>query len=204
MAPAVEAATTLNPSGAGAGISFSNGNLTASMSSTASVGAVSTTSKSSGKYYFEVTIGATANYYELGIGNSSYSTSANPGSANSAGYGSNGFLNVNSGQCSGTFATYGSGAVIGIAVDVTNALLYVALNNTYQNSSNPVSGTGGCSLGISPPYFAALGFFAGSQSANFTVNFGNTAFVYSPPTGFSRWDLLATSTPFILNPAVVP
>src|ERR1019366_4629393 len=74
------AATTLNPSDKGAGITLSGGNLTAAGVSTNNVR--STTSKTTGKLYFEVTVnsGATGNALGVALANAGMSlTATGPG-----------------------------------------------------------------------------------------------------------------------------
>lgn len=85
---------------------------------------------------------------------------------------------------SGSFIV--SGALIGMAVDVTNNKLWLATNNVWANSGNPAAGTGGLSIaGIGTPVFPAIqipngyrvGFFPGTQGLT-------TGFAFTPPTGF--------------------
>ena len=107
----------------------------------------------------------------------------------------------------GTFAGYGAGDVIGIALDKTNGFVYWHKNGTYQNSGDPTSGatgTGGIALSLGYSGYAQSDYYfmgyAQSSAAAAYANFGGyTAdtpssaasdangygtFEYAPPTGY--------------------
>ena len=107
----------------------------------------------------------------------------------------------------GTFAGYGAGDVIGIALDKTNGFVYWHKNGTYQNSGDPTSGatgTGGIALSLGYSGYAQSDYYfmgyAQSSAAAAYANFGGyTAdtpssaasdangygtFEYAPPSGY--------------------
>tara|TARA_R110000868_G_scaffold179288_1_gene419240 strand:+ start:147 stop:1592 length:1446 start_codon:yes stop_codon:yes gene_type:complete len=107
----------------------------------------------------------------------------------------------------GTFAGYGAGDVIGIALDKTNGFVYWHKNGTYQNSGDPTSGatgTGGIALSLGYSGYAQSDYYfmgyAQSSATTAYANFGGyTAdtpsspasdangygtFEYAPPTGY--------------------
>lgn len=95
--------------------------------------------------------------------------------------------------------------IVGIAVDMDNHNLYIAINNTYQNSGNPTSGatgTGAISFDDTETVAIAMtgyslgggndtivegnfgGYTAYSNSTNNTDANGYGAFTYAPPSGY--------------------
>lgn len=194
--------TTFNPSDKSATITLSNGNLTATSSTSVGQAVRSTTSYSSGKIYFEVTLGTVTTDIAIGIANSSW-TLSDPGQLGSNTQ-SVGFYAVsptqaiyyNSSQLSTGASASSNGEIVSVAVDFTNKLIWVktavmiAASQPWNNSSsaNPATGTAGVSFsGIAAgPYFVTFDTLEGGSVA--TVNFGNTAFNRAAPSGFSPWD----------------
>jgi hypothetical protein len=178
--------STLNPADSAAGFTFSNGNLTWSNSTNTQV-TRSTTSKTTGKWYFETRVDNVTGSLRTGIANSSLSLSG------SFGLDANGVAVLSTGQLAFNYSTLcnfsavSAGDIIGVAFDVPNSLIYFSVNGTWQCSGNPSAGSGGYSISMTGPYFAtnATGTVSGARGA--TVNFGKTAFSYSIPTGFSAW-----------------
>ena len=86
------------------------------------------------------------------------------------------------GATSPTAAIY---MVIGFAYDGNANKLYVCINGTWQNGSDPVAGTSGYAItapGLYMPAFStndyrALGF----------LNTGKTPFTFGPPQGYQPW-----------------
>lgn len=171
---------TLDPAYIGTGLTLSNGNLTVTHTGTIDWRSVrSTIGKSSGKWYWEVTIGTTgANYIMLGDG-MGFST-ANYHTISTTGQGYYGLDGTkwynNSGAAFG--ATYTAGDVIGIALDATSG----ALEGSIECFKNNVSQGTIDYLG-SGPYYAALSLY--NQNDYVTANFGASAFTYSPPSGYN-------------------
>jgi SPRY domain len=187
---------TLDPSNTSANITLSNGNLTATCNTTNNIGNVSrtTTSHSTGKYYFEVTVVLAVGSVTQGIGviNSTESVTNNAlgfSGTNSIGYfTSNGAYYLNSVH-TGNFASATTGDVVGVAVDLTNNNIWWRTNAGNWNNSgtaNPATNTGGQSIStLTGPLFA--GIEADTVNGSLSVNFGATSYAFTPPTGFGNW-----------------
>lgn len=77
-----------------------------------------------------------------------------------------------------------SGPIIGMAVDKTADLIWYAVDNTWQNSGVPASGTNGLSIaGIGSPVHAAAFFSGGGQGL--AINGASGPSVFSSPAGFT-------------------
>lgn len=189
-----------NPATSGSQYVFTNNNLTASATWPANGGAIArvTTSKSSGKWYFEVThtTVATQGGADVGIANASAAIANELGSDNNS-YGyysgnpSGGVAGLYHGGSTPVVSTtgYGSGAIISIALDMDHLKIYWAVNGVWQASGNPAAGTGGYAITAGSWFAAADGgaWPNGSESSAFTLNVGKTAFSYAIPTGFAAW-----------------
>lgn len=175
---------------------LSNNNLTVTRTNTSTGGANSTAYKTTGKFYFEVTVGASnANTDFIGTMQSGVSfgtvTGGSPG--NYAGYWvkNNSILFSGGGQ-GGLQATPTAGQIISIAIDVGASLCWYRLQNGNWNndaSANPATGTNGkaCVSNVAPVVaFSSIG--SPQAGDNFTANFGSSAFSFSVPSGFtSGW-----------------
>lgn len=198
--------TTLNPSDkGGASLTLSNGNLTASNSSGTGLSVRATNSASAGLLYFEVTIVAKASspliiagFADSGFDVTSYISSSDL----SIGYAEVGVgLLVASSSFSGVpvaATTLAVADVFGCAVDFDTVpghpRFFFAKNNTWQNGANPVTGTGALSVLNSSAFFPTVSVAGDGSPDTVTINFGTSAQVYSPPSGYSSWDALATET----------
>jgi hypothetical protein len=189
-------ATTWNPSDATGTITFSNGNLTAQSGASgqavrSNYGAVA------GKLYWEYTV-TTPNSVALGIGNSStvLSTVASTG-VNSCIFNVNGQIVVNNTTVIGNIGVVSSGAIIGVALDVVNQLIWFrngasgSWNATSGSANNPATGTGGISISaIASGALYALFAAAGAVAAA-TANFGASGFAGTVPSGFTAWNTVS-------------
>lgn len=166
---------TWNPADKNAGITLSNGNLTATQGG-ASRAVRSTIGKASGKYYWELTQtgGGEADW---GIGNSSASLSTWLGNdANGLSYDSSDGKLYKGGVAVATGgATYTTTHTIGIALDVTAGTVSFYKNNVAQYTA--------FSHGIAGTIYAMVGSFAATPVV--TANFGATALTYTPPAGYN-------------------
>lgn len=177
-----------NPLDAGSAFTLSNANFTASASGSYIQTVRGTTSKSTGKWYFEVTASSIATSGDLiGIAKSSTPLGSIVGQdAYSYGlYSADGYLYSGGGK-QYYLSTFTTSDVIGIAIDLTGNLLYISKNGSWLNSANPSAGTGGISI-TGGAYFPAASIFATSGTATFILNTGGTAFTATIPTGFSAW-----------------
>lgn len=163
---------TWNPADKGANVSLSNGNLTALNVAGSNELVRSTLGKSTGKWYWELTVGAVRQ--DLGVANASESLTTFTGaSANSTGYNSSGSIFRNSSVLA-SVAAYAPGDVIGIALDMTAGTVAFYKNNVLQYTATGLTGT-----------MYAAGGGTSSSPSSVTANFGATALVYSPPAGFN-------------------
>jgi hypothetical protein len=178
--------STWNPLDMTSAITLSNGNLTLTMTATANQGIRGTLSRSSGKFYFEYTQGAAATN-SVGIADATHVLTTGLGLDNvSSGYSTAGVIYYNT-TLSVFVATYTTGDVIGVAVNITNGLIYYAKNGIWQNGANPSLGLGGLAYVTAAAVFPAWGTPTANVTSG-TVNVGAKAFSYTPPTGFSSWD----------------
>jgi hypothetical protein len=165
--------TTWNPLDKGLNITLSGGNLTVDTPSSFHQMVRSIAGKSSGKWYYEFTP-STANFHVVGVENGTQSKNAGLESApQGISYYPSGGIYKN-GVSIATYASYTTGDVIGVAFDAGTGNVTFYKNNTLQ-------GTPGS---ITWPMFAAYGNFTSAATTG-TANFGATAQVYSPPSGYT-------------------
>jgi hypothetical protein len=185
------ASTTFDPVNLGSTITLSGGNLTATGSGGNSL-TRTLASHSSGKYYAEFTVGAATN---IGVGVVAAAFGVNDyigdGSSVGTGYGSAYLGSVSGTTTCDSIQTVGH--TYGVAVDVGNRTMWVkdltAGGNWNANvSANPATNTNGAILGGTVATGAIfLAFTPGFNGDNATFNFGATAYVGTPPSGFGNW-----------------
>lgn len=185
------AAVTWNPSDKSVNVNLSNGNLTAG-TSTASESAVrATASKSSGKWYFEVSITSAAiagNGPSIGVANSSAALN------NVIGIDVHGWsickphFTAHTGATIESHVTLAAGQVVGVAMDLTAGKLWFAVNNTWINSGDPAAGTNQAYSSVSGTLFPAVSVYSGSPGSVLVGNFTAASQTYTTPSGFSAYD----------------
>ena len=200
-------ATTLDPANMNSGGTLSNGNLTFTTASGSAINVISTASKSSGKWYFEVTINAQGSTTSSGRGalgvsvaNSLRSSGSLPGNGTVGvtwwNYDTNIYYN-GSGTSAGGSGT--NGITVGVAIDIgnKNAWIYLPGSGNWdgQGGDNPATNTGGMNGShfnngalntmFASPIFAELTVENGSEM---TINFGASLFAHTIPSGFLAWD----------------
>lgn len=187
MAITFDSGTTVNTT-------LSNGKLTATHSNTtAFAGARVLHAKSSGKYYFEVTLDAafsTGNGLGVLLSTGTFTNLINDGTNCFAIYYGSGNVWGNGAASGKTLGALSVGNVIGIAVDLTGHLGWARKGSGNWNgdpSANPATGTGGVTIN-SGAFDPAVGF-GSSSSANgaYTGNFGASAYANAAPSGFGNW-----------------
>lgn len=177
---------TWSTSNKNASVTYSNGNLTAAgTSNTQSV--IASQGMSSGKWYWETTIGAGTTFNILtGIALSTLNVSATiytGQTLNSAftcyalnGALYNGFSQIVSGITGTPVAFNSSGVVVGIALDLTNNIIAWYKNGVLMEYYTIPSGQ---------TWFPAIGCGTSGTTWSMTADFGNSQLIYNPPTGFT-------------------
>jgi len=177
---------TLNPLSKSSSITLANGNLDASTAGGGAWGsAVSTLGLSSGKWYFEATWASGVANPMVGYTSSSADINTYLGGVSgSAAYFGNGSAYIN-GSPSPYGASYTTGDVIGVAIDMDAGTIVCYKNNTTQGTL--VSGlTGTIFVGVSSTNGTAM-----------TVNMGQRPFAYTAPSGFKALCTQNLPTPTI-------
>ena len=182
------APATLDPGSTGGTITFTNGNLTATTSGASASGTRSSRPITAGaKIYFEATQNTVADAPTFGIINTSASytpsfwwntASANTASACPA------VPNMRYNTTTIGISAGGNGAIIGIAYNDTTKKLYCSINGVWQNSADPVAGTGGLDCtGLTGTLYVG---FQGDSGDKATFNFGGTAYNTAAPSGYGN------------------
>jgi len=194
---------TLNPLIPSSSITYSNGNITFTNSSSGHRSVASTFAVSSGKWYAEVKIVSLGSAYptfgifdsEDNFVSSTYFTETSSG----LGYNSNGGIFSGGSYLVTGLPTWTTNDILGMALDVDNNKVYFSKNGTFVNSGDPANGTNGQSITSSKTWYFAghtndggtdpvQDFNFGSppysiSSGNADANgFGN--FEYSVPSGY--------------------
>lgn len=180
--------------GSGGTWTVTDGNLAGSNSGSGSYSILaSSIGVSSGKWYFEFTatnVGGGGNL-DVGVlqdgnafGGAAPATSSIGQFATGYCYTSNGVVSNNNTNAA-TYSSFGANDVVQVALDLDNNKVYFGKNGTWQNSGNPVAGTGFIYSVTAGTYFAAIGRTSvASQTGAAAANFGQRPFSYTPPSGF--------------------
>lgn len=171
---------TWNPSDKGGGVVLSNGNLSVSLSTTPTDGGSvrSTIGKSSGKWYWEITVNGSIPYSLPGVATSAATVASGTAYVSSAtGYG---YYTASGQKYNNNTSTAYAGAanvgeIIGVALDMDGGNL-----TFYKNGIS----LGVAFTGLSGTFYAAEGNWT-LNAAISTANFGATAFTYSVPSGYN-------------------
>jgi hypothetical protein len=165
---------TWNPLKLGPSATLSDGNLYFTFASADHRLATSTFAVSSGKWYWEGTYGAggTAGSSGFGIAKDPMDLSGSVAQSNVYAYHSNGDKYLN-GTGSSYGATYTTNDIIGIAFDADDGTL-----TGYKNGVSQGTITTGLTSG---PYFVVASSY---NNSTWTLNAGQRAFAYTPPTGY--------------------
>lgn len=170
--------STWSPTDKSAGITLSNGNLTYSTTSAIWEQVRSTIGVSTGKWYWENTITAIGSGQFVGIG--TISTNITSGiyvgtDATSYSYFASTGQKVNNNTFTAYGATWTTGDIIGVALDMDGGTITLYKNNTSQGTMFT-----GLTGSIYP-----IDSIIGGTGPTTTTNFGATAFSYTPPTGYN-------------------
>jgi hypothetical protein len=194
---------------------LSNGNLDYSGTQGATYAlSGSTIGVSSGKWYWEVTIGTTGP--NLGIGVFRLSNAVNYSSAITGGGGTDGGIAFYHGIAnriyyyngsaqvftSYTLAACTTGDVVSVALDLDNGKIYFAKNGSWGASGNPATQSNPALTGLQGTYAAGISIGAFGTS-NATFNFGQRPWAYPAPSGFKALNTANLPAPTITNPSDV-
>ena len=187
---------TMNPLVPISNISFSEGNLKASTSST-SKGARTTIASSTGKWYFENKLGSSAGNVVTGIAQDISNFTYVGSDLYSYGhYAGNIYNNGSTNTYTGTAS---NNDIVSIGLDLNNNKMYVAINGTWLNSADPSAGTGGFTITSGNYHFAV----SGDTSQSWEGNFGNPSFTISSGNtdgaGFGNFEYAVPSGYYSLN-----
>jgi hypothetical protein len=194
-------------------ITFSNGNLTTAHSGSDSVySSYSTIGVSSGKWYTEFKVDASANPDIMtGIGSDIENANRTGGylgsSSGTWGYDSTDGSIYNNGSSSSYGNSYANGDIIGIALDLDNNKLYFSKNGTFQNSGDPTSGatgTGAISITANETYFMCCGHASSTtRTSTYSANFGSPPYAISSGNsdgnGYGNFEYSVPSGYYSLN-----
>jgi len=197
---------TMNPLIKPSSITYSNGNntLTGSNATNYSENTISTLGVSSGKYYWETKYKTAASNSNPTIGIATLENHiGNVNNTNESGYAIVRFDGEVYVDGTNTLSSYWSsnptaGDIIMHALDMDNGKFYLGINGTWQNSADPVAGTGALTSNRSGTQASCVRYLDGVWEYNFGNGFfGTTAvssaqnpddgigiFEYDVPTGF--------------------
>jgi hypothetical protein len=184
-----------NPLAGSVGVTLSQANLSATFDSASGTryGTIGTIGVSSGKWYWEYEFSAGGNSALLGITQKPFAVQMGTWPGEQTGdygyYGSNG-NKYTAGSGSAYGATFTTGDIIGVALDLDAGTLTFYKNNTSQGTAySSISGT----------FFPAIGKGITATGITSFVNFGQRPFSYTPPTGFVALNTFNLPTPTILQ-----
>jgi hypothetical protein len=191
-------ATTWDPNNKSATETLSGGNLTATSSGVGTVGA--TRVLTSPLSYFEAKPSTLTGTVAVGLVNRGYNMASGTilgTDANGVGFKSSGAVVINNATVS-TIFTYANIDTIGVAIDLSNKLIWFTKNGTTWNNDvignqNPVGAVGGISL-ATMTLGSAIPAVSGSLTGAVWVGVFS-GFAYTAPTGFNSVDTCgATAT----------
>jgi len=186
---------TLNPLILGPGASLSNGNLEASTSASDYGACRGTIGVSSGKWYFEAAKTGVGANIAVGIVDAATPVSAFIGnSSNSYSYYGYDGKKVNNSTQTTYGASYTTGDIIGVALDLDAGTLTFYKNGISQ---------GQAFSGISGTFFPAACDDTGGAAATFALNFGQRPFAYTAPSGFKALCDTNLPAPVVAKPNTV-
>jgi hypothetical protein len=179
----------LNPADKSGVTTLSGGNLVATTASTGGWANVrATQGLSSGKWYWEATITAIGGLGQAGVGVATSGAALTLPLGNDA----NGWAYYNAAQKEhgGSAPSYGAtwttGDVIGVALDMGSGSITFYKNGVSQGVAY--------SSGITGTVYPAFGGTYSTTGTVFTCNFGQNAFAYTPPAGYSAVGLASTGS----------
>jgi len=178
------------------GITLTNGNLDGASNTSTRAAIYGTIGVSSGKWYWEVTQNSVTgvNAFAIGIANASGTITDYPGAtANEWTYYGQSGQKVNNNTLTAYGASFTTGDIIGVALDIDAGTLVFYKNNVSQ-------GTAFTGL-TSGPYFPAFGDGGTTNAQSWSANFGQRPFAYTAPSGFKALCTQNLPQPTIQKPS---
>jgi hypothetical protein len=196
-----EAGITWDTGRKGANITLSGGNLTAALSTNTFYANLfgNGSGKSSGKYYFEVTLTAVnLDGQGVGFGDGTVTTNELIGSQTTSVTWKFSNGEIRRANPLTTIYTAAAGDIVAVAVDFDAKLIWYrkktgGTTNNWNNSgtANPATGVGGIDVtaGIGDPFTGPFWpmFTMEITGDNITANFGGSAYAMTAPSGFGNW-----------------
>lgn len=180
-AGAAIAATSFSPKYKRPNVTLSNSNLTLTTTATGYNSACSIDAKTSGRWYFEATVGATFNSgtMEIAVGVVDHTHPMDTYAGQGTNSGQISSTNVSSGGnvSSLPFATPVAGDIISVDYDIDADTIRFRKNGGTWSSTYFVTNT---------QPMMPFAYISGN-TCSLTLNFGATAFAYTPPSGATGW-----------------
>jgi len=180
--PTQNHATIDSSSASNTSMTFTEANLKVSMNNAYPGNVLGTLAASSGKYYWEVTLsgtGSSANGYATGIGAPEWSGLNSDAGGVSTPFStfidSRGYFYHNGGYVSNS-TTFTAGDVISIALNLDDSEISYFKNNTIVGSAQPII--------ENQTYLPLFKNSTGVANLEYSPNFGQKSWNYTPPTGF--------------------
>ncbi len=185
-------AATFDTSRKGSACTLSNGNLTATFSSTSTVAALNPKDASTAAYYWETTIATMADYFGVGIVRADQTDMDDGlGFSHGCGFWSDGSIdNADGTTAIGSGPSFGAGDVMRLAL-IAGKLYIGKVGSGWWNATagnwtgDPASGVGARAQGIAGNWSPAVGGYDSASAA--TCNFGATTFAAAAPAGCTGW-----------------
>ncbi len=186
LAGITEQSVTWDPISKGPNITLSNGNL--DEDGAANWNSVrATIGKTAGKWYCEFLVQSiTSAGNIIGFIDGSGSLATYIGNSASGRGAQNTGTSFTSGFTSGSAQSgFAAGNIVALAFDMGTGKGFIAVNNVWQGSSDPLTQTNPFVTGLTGTvYVAASAFATGNKN---TIRPNNNAFTYSPPTGYQSY-----------------
>lgn len=185
LGPAVAASfAPWNASDKGASMFLTNLDLTAEGRDGTYSNVRGTLGKSSGAWYWEMTINNRPNGMAIGVATAAAAIADGSiywSSTTGWSYAGDGNKYTN-GAGAAYGAVYTTNNVIGVALNMSSGKLWFSINGVWQNSGDPAAGTGEAFSGISGTIYPAFGGAAnGTDYVRVTMR---TGLLHAPPSGF--------------------
>jgi hypothetical protein len=195
--------TTWSATDKTAGITLTNGNLTATNNNNAASGLRAVDRQITGKFYWEVTCTVfTWNGNQVGFVSPTWLLTNLPSNTPLPGtcvLQQTGQVNIDDVVVGSSFGTITAGTVICIAIDYDARRVWFRLgaggNWNMLATANPATGAGGFAISLGLGIAALPAVWLGNTNDQITANFGATAFTGVVPSGFTSGFTAGVTTP---------